>query len=60
MSGLVGVSSGMYRPGISTILSPMIKEAVKFILSLEIASRKVWTLSETTIIAAIAGCRHGI
>ena len=60
MSGLVGVSSGMYRPGISTVLSPMIKDVVKFISSLEIVSRKVWALAETVIIVAIAGCRHGI
>ena len=60
MSGLVGVSSSMYRPVISNVLSPVIKDEVKFISSLEIVSRKVWALAETAIIVAIAGCRHGI
>ena len=60
MSGLVGVSIGIYRSGITVVLSPMIKEVVKFISSLEIGSKKVWALAETTIIVAIAECRHRI
>jgi hypothetical protein len=59
VSGLVGVSSGVYPTGISKVRSPMIKEVVKFISSWGTVYRKVWVFTKKFIVDAVAGCRHG-